>query len=264
VPDWKKLHPDLKVAKSTFIEEVNGEPVLEFVKKNITKVENIYFAGGEPLIMDEHYRVLNMLIENNIFNCRLYYNTNMSTLTYKEYNVLDYWKKFTRLTIGVSIDEIGERAELIRKGTIWTNTDANLRQLVAENIFINPCITVGAQNVFRLPEIITYFKDIGALKPEWEYKNFTFNLIYGPECYVITALPDEIKAQTKEKILAFIQNYKEKYNVDITDKFTQVFSFLNSPHVPKYRELFIHYTKSLDEIRNENTYEVIPELKCML
>ncbi|NDB30478.1 twitch domain-containing radical SAM protein, partial [archaeon] len=48
-------------------------------------VEEIYFAGGEPLISDHHYKILNKLIEKfRNRKVKLAYNTNFSTLKYKD------------------------------------------------------------------------------------------------------------------------------------------------------------------------------------
>ena len=46
----------------------------------IDTVERIYFAGGEPLIMDEHYKILEYLINIGKTNIIIYYNTNFSNL----------------------------------------------------------------------------------------------------------------------------------------------------------------------------------------
>src|SRR5579871_2175889 len=56
-------------------------------------VDEIYFAGGEPLIMDEHYRILHILESKKQLNVFLRYNTNFSTYKYKEHNVYEMWSK---------------------------------------------------------------------------------------------------------------------------------------------------------------------------
>ena len=44
----------------------------------------IYFAGGEPLINEEHYRILNLLIDKGLSsNIKLQYSTNLSVLNFK-------------------------------------------------------------------------------------------------------------------------------------------------------------------------------------
>ena len=38
---------------------------------------HVYFAGGEPLINDMHYYILNKLIEHKRFDVTISYNTNL-------------------------------------------------------------------------------------------------------------------------------------------------------------------------------------------
>jgi sulfatase maturation enzyme AslB (radical SAM superfamily) len=89
----------------------------EQLQPHIPYLEQIYFAGGEPLMMEEHYRILKELVKREMFDVKLIYNTNFSRLTLKDDNVLDYWKLFNNVSIGASLDGMGPRAEYIRKGT---------------------------------------------------------------------------------------------------------------------------------------------------
>ena len=60
------------------------EDVWEQMQEHIPHLEQIYFAGGEPLIMEEHNRILKLLIEKGNTNVRLIYNTNLNELCYKK------------------------------------------------------------------------------------------------------------------------------------------------------------------------------------
>ena len=62
----------------------------------MTHVEEIYFAGGEPLISDHHYHIIDKLLENQIYVHTIRYNTNLSTLTYKGRNIIDIWKELSK------------------------------------------------------------------------------------------------------------------------------------------------------------------------
>src|SRR5210317_357263 len=95
-------------------------------------IEEFYFAGGEPLLTDKHYDILEYLIKNNRTEVKLRYNTNMSVLRYKDKNVLDLWKQFSNVYIGASLDSWSNRAEYIRHGTNWNNIEINLRKIRKE------------------------------------------------------------------------------------------------------------------------------------
>ena len=92
---------------------------------HIDYIEQIYFAGGEPLIMQEHYNILKELVKRERFDVKLIYNTNFNETMYKDLDVLEYWKLFDSVSIGASLDASGARAELMRKGSNWDKTVRN-------------------------------------------------------------------------------------------------------------------------------------------
>ncbi|SVD90756.1 uncharacterized protein METZ01_LOCUS443610, partial [marine metagenome] len=54
----------------------------------------VYFAGGEPLLIDHHRSMLLWLLESGNDNINLRYNTNCSTLKYKGTDFVDIWEKW--------------------------------------------------------------------------------------------------------------------------------------------------------------------------
>ena len=50
----------------------------EQLEPHLDHVEQIYFAGGEPLMMEEHYNILEELVRRKRFDVRLIYNTNFT------------------------------------------------------------------------------------------------------------------------------------------------------------------------------------------
>ena len=90
------------------------DPMLEHI-------EQIYWAGGEPIMMDEHWAIMNRLVEMGKTDIRIFYNTNFTTLKYKKHNVLDLWKNFDHISVGASLDAEGVRGEYQRKGTVWAD-----------------------------------------------------------------------------------------------------------------------------------------------
>lgn len=251
IPDAKKL------GYSRFVEEkvLSNNVTNEFIDKHIMDVERIYFAGGEPMLMDQHWYILKKLSELKREEVKIFYNTNLSTLNRKKESVLEYWKNFNQIDVAPSIDEIDERAELIRAGTVWKNVENNLKILrQLGNIKISPNITVSSLNVFRLPQIIQRFFDL-------EIYDFNLNKVWSPAHYHVSVLPDEIRKQSIENIRNFCLKLKSDNDIDLTHKFNQVIHELKKPQNVSEISNFRSFTTRLDIIRNENTYETIPELK---
>ena len=267
VPDAKKMGITDQ-EKVWSIEAVDDQTNYDFLKDQIKNVKRIYFAGGEPLLMPEHWDILDMLVEAERFDVKLSYNTNCSTLEYGKKNVIDYWSKwnFGKLEIWPSIDEIGERAELIRSGTVWPKVEANLKELAKlDKIILRPGLTIGAFNVFRLPEIITHLVDIGVVKSDprtnrINYNNFFINLLESPTYYHVHILPDDFKEEIIVKLENFVKEYNEKYDTDISKIFEYILHELTKPFDEKAARHFLRVTQKLDDIRNENTFETIPEM----
>ena len=80
------------------------------LKELLPHIEEIYFAGGEPLMQEGHYKFLHFLIDNNKSNLEVNYNTNLSVLQYKNENLIDLWSDFERVNIWVSQDGVGKVA----------------------------------------------------------------------------------------------------------------------------------------------------------
>ena len=266
VPDAKKLGLISNQDKVWNIDSVDNTNNFDFLTEQINVVEKIYFAGGEPLMMDEHWQILELLDKNKRHDVKISYNTNCTTFTYKNKDVFDYWKKWNadKLEIWPSIDEIGPRAELIRSGTVWSKVEANLKRLTTlDNTLIQPGITVGAWNVFRLPEIINHLVDIGVINSERHYQNFFLNLIEMPLHYNITILPDKFKNKTRKRLIKFIGSFNKKHNTDIREHFTQVLAELSKAHNPNAAQRFVNMTAKVDNVRKEKFYDVVPELKML-
>ena len=266
VPDAKKLGLISNQDKVWNIDSVDNTNNFDFLTEQINVVEKIYFAGGEPLMMDEHWQILELLDKNKRHDVKISYNTNCTTFTYKNKDVFDYWKKWNadKLQIWPSIDEIGPRAELIRSGTVWSKVEANLKRLTTlDNTLIQPGITVGAWNVFRLPEIINHLVDIGVINSERHYQNFFLNLIEMPLHYNITILPDKFKNKTRKRLIKFIGSFNKKHNTDIREHFTQVLAELSKAHNPNAAQRFVNMTAKVDNVRKEKFYDVVPELKML-
>ena len=261
IPDAVKLgYMDKDEAEKVIqIKEIDSGSQLDFLSKYVDVVEHIYFAGGEPLIMDEHYKILDMLVAKDRYDVVIKYNTNLSTFTHKKYNVLDYWKKWgNNLQIWPSIDEIGDRAELIRSGTNWVNVEKNLKTLAELKFNMRPGITVGAWNVFRLPEIIEHLTEIGVVIPK--YKNFYFNMLLNPSHYHMYILSDNHRLEITEKIQKFINEYNTKHGVNVEPEFAYILSELKKPHDRLMARKFVFVSNQLNELRDEDIYKTIPEL----
>ena len=116
-------------------------------RAGILTVEEACWAGGEPIITEEHYKILDFWIENDI-DVRLRYTTNFSNLYFKKKSILEYWNSFKDVRIAASLDAMGARGELIRAGTNWNRIEKNRISMIEEcpDVYFEITPTVSIMN----------------------------------------------------------------------------------------------------------------------
>ena len=227
--------------------------------EHIPYLEQIYFAGGEPLIMEEHYRLLSELVERKLTHVRLIYNTNFSELSYKKKNVLELWKQFDSVSVGASLDAMGPRAEYMRKGTVWADIEDNRRKMIdtCPNVDFYISATVNVFNVMHINDFHRDWANRGLIKAQ----DFNINILQGPDYYRCDILPDDLKAVAKDKIKSTIDWLADKDHLTrATNGYKGIINFLDSKDNTSLIPKFMEVTKQLDDLRNESFKDVFPEL----
>ena len=227
-------------------------------------VEKIYWAGGEPLIMDEHWYIMNKIVEMGKTRMdspmRIFYNTNFKTLTYKDNDVIELWNKFQPecISIGASLDDSGKRGEYIRKGTIWSETVKNRKRMKEEcpDIDFNISCTVSMFNILNVDKFFWEMVEEGFIGIE----DFGINILLGKHIHRCTVLPERYRKEAQKKIAQIIEDVEYKDNLGrTTSTFKSLHKFLDEDMshliVPSMRE-----AKELDRFREETLFEAIPEL----
>lgn len=239
-------------------EKVTKTGDLKWVDENINDVEKIYFAGGEPLLMDEHWYIINKLDELQKYNVKIKYNTNMMQLDYKGQSVVDIWKKWhvKNLVIEGSLDETGARAEWIRYGSHWPTIEKNIKTLVDAGVRAQFITSVACYNVFRLPELIQELYDLFASEKVQVVP--IINPVFNQQWH-IDVLPDELKQQSLKKIKKFV----DKHDVRWRGQFRVIYDLLSKPHNPENAKRFLRASALLDSHRGTSIFDAIPELEVV-
>lgn len=220
-------------------------------------IEEFYFAGGEPLLTDKHYDILEYLIEHNKTDVKLRYNSNLSVLRYKDKNILELWKKFNNVYVGASLDSWGKRAEYIRHGTKWNVIEDNINRIRKETPHVNlqTNTVVSIFNIYTLPEFINYLidnnlVDINNFKPH-------FYNIQNPDFYSFNILTNEFKEKTLAKLKEFMNNSSDNIKYAVQGVINGLES---SKYTPELKSELIIKTEYYDMLRNERVLETFPEI----
>ena len=103
--------------KSEVYKKTISSKVFDFIIEQLPNVNELFFAGGEPIIQDGHYAILEKAIELGISEkISLAYNTNFSTLKYKNKNIISIWDKFKEVWISDSAFKTMDAVDSVQKG----------------------------------------------------------------------------------------------------------------------------------------------------
>lgn len=204
--------------------------------------------------------MLEKLIELGKTDVRIHYNTNFSELRYKDKHVFDYWKHFKNVSVGASLDASGERAELMRKGTNWSQTVENRRRMIEEVPHVDFYIaaTISSMNVLHILDFHREWTELGLV----EAKDFNVNVCQGPEWYRADILPkkfkEEVVTPAYQKHIEWLEPQDNLQRA--TTGYKSFVNFLNANDASHLYSKFKTEVAKLDSVRNENFWKVFPEL----
>jgi organic radical activating enzyme len=254
--DWKDRNRVLNYAGRTETD------IWEQLIPHLDYVEQIYFAGGEPLMMAEHYNILDELERRGRFDVRLIYNTNFTHVKLKDRTVFDYWKKFDSVAVGASLDDQHSRAEYIRKGTEWQRVIANRAEMIRTcpnvDFYISP--TLSIMNAMSLPDFHRQWSETGLISPQ----DLNVNILQDPAHYRIDIATPEYKQrliELYEKHLEWLRPQDPLQRATVG--FESAINFLQATDNTHLLPKFWAKTQELDSIRNENIFNTIPELRAL-
>jgi sulfatase maturation enzyme AslB (radical SAM superfamily) len=245
------------------VNDYSKKDVNEYIEGFIRDVEEIYFAGGEPLIMDEHYMILNRLIELGNLDVRLRYNTNLSNLQFKNHDLLELWKPFkerhgNNVSIFASIDGFGAVGEYIRKGTVWPTIEKNIHTILSNGINFHVSATTLIYNAYHIPDLVDKFVQLGI-----PYHCIQLNnVLTSPLYYHMNILPIEHKDKIKRKLYDHLNTIPDVYRGSFKNKYDSIINFLyeTPDNVENLRVTFKMMTTKLDKGRGDDFHSVCPEL----
>ena len=219
----------------------------------VNQIRYIEFTGGEPFMIQEHFDMLQGLIDRGIaHNIEIHYNTNGTQ--YPE-DADAIWKHFKLVEIAFSIDDVGERFEYQRTNAVWKEVCRNigwfrtLREHYS-NIRLQVCSTVNIFNVLYLEELAQWI----------DQQSFDFvywNMMHEAYYFSISTLPDNAKlAIATELQQAVVDEHTRQ-------EFSQIIDFMNRG-VSLDGNILRMRIADLDRKRNQDLSVVEPEFAKLI
>lgn len=237
--------------------------LLDRLDEFLPHVQELYFAGGEPMLMEEHYRILTRLDELGLHNTFIRYNTNFLQLYYKDKDIVELWKKFNNVFCSISVDTYGARAEILRHDTIWKTIEENIQRVKQEvpHVRFNITPTVQILNVFTLTDLHQQWCEKGWIGPN----DLFLNILHSPEFYNIKALPPHLKLKVEEKFKKHLEWLAANYNDNlhsVRNTINNSVSYMMSEQLDESNLYELcNQTRQLDTIRKQDTPSTFPELE---
>jgi hypothetical protein len=299
IKDWQAIYPQIQnsslketaqwnnkgsINGSSYNWHKNNPVFWEQFNEQIPNMQQLYFAGGESLIIEEHYEILEEAIrQGHAKNLELRYNSN--GVEWRE-DLFDLWKEFKLVRFHFSVDSIGEMNSYIRYPSQWERINEVFHILdkgTPKNTEVTVACAVQALNIYYLPDFLKWkltqnFRKINM----WPLGagGINYHFVYHPPHLNVKVLPKWFKEECRKKYEAFYPWWEANWQNGIQpekrsgvtyeqwrsasygiDRLEGMLQFMESEdwsvRLPELKE----YIRLIDAQRGLNFSEIFPEMK---
>lgn len=235
---WQQYEQNYTTIKS----ETPNQDLWSTINKNLNRVLQLDFGGGEPWLnqVDEQILAFEQLIEQGLARrVKLRYNTNGSLYPRR---LLETFSHFRSVEITLSLDGLDKQFEYIRYPLKWETVVSNVQELQQlsskfSNIKLTVNYTVSVLSFLYANKFLHWANSNNLPNVNW-------NIVTIPEIYNIKHLPLSAKQQITTDCMFY----------DLVAK---------DPD-PTWATKFFAETKRLDHNRNQSFSDTFPELQAIL
>jgi MoaA/NifB/PqqE/SkfB family radical SAM enzyme len=214
----------------------------------VDQIRYIEFTGGEPFMIQEHFDLLQRLVDRGqAHNIEIHYNTNGTQWPEQAESI---WKYFKMVEIAFSIDDVGERFEYQRSNAIWAQVNDNIQKFknlrsCNSNIQLQVCTTVNVFNVYYLEQVAAWIE-------QQEFDFVYWNMMHDAYYFSIATLPDQVKQVIATRLA------QAKLTQQTSIEFFNIIEFMNNGASFDGRILRMQIA-NLDRRRKQDLRTVEPE-----
>ena len=223
------------------------------IEKIVDQIQYIEFTGGEPFMIQEHFDLLQRLIDRGLAgSIEIHYNTNGTQWPEQAENI---WQHFKTVEIAFSIDDMGDRFEYQRTNAVWSEVLDNIQKFKLmrsqhKNIRLQVCTTVNVFNVYYLEQVAQWIDQQGFDFVYW-------NMMHEAYYFSISTLPESAKLEIEKKLL------QAQVNAVTVNEFSRIRDFMING-VGLDGQMLRMQIANLDRRRQQNLAEVEPELAKLI
>jgi MoaA/NifB/PqqE/SkfB family radical SAM enzyme len=215
----------------------------------LDQIRYIEFTGGEPFMIQEHFDMLQGIVDRGIADqVEIHYNTNG---THFPERAVEIWQHFRTVEIAFSIDDLGDRFEYQRTNAAWSDVYANIERFRAlrsdfKNVQLQVCSTVNIFNVWHL-ESLAHWIDLQ------DFDFIYWNMLHEARYLSIASLPFAAKQRAAARLDSSIVRAFHR------EQFNQIRDFMMAGTSLPAAEI-MEEIRRLDQRRGQNLCDVIWEL----
>jgi sulfatase maturation enzyme AslB (radical SAM superfamily) len=246
---WYAHQPDVTTEASHLAYQ---EEFLNDIIEMIPNMKAVHFTGGEPMLIPDLNKIVDSMdSQGYISDIMLYLTTNVSTINPR---IIDKLNKFKKVFFTLSIDGVGDVAEYIRDGTIWSKVNANIEyygQFKVNNphtFFLNSNTVLTAYSVLTIDKTVEYLCEL--------QRNYKFHLTmsvadlhFHPNVLQGKARNKAIESLSKALVILDAPDISAD---GIKSQLISVKTILENSEPDDKWEDFVNYTMDIDTARNQN------------
>jgi MoaA/NifB/PqqE/SkfB family radical SAM enzyme len=219
----------------------------------LDQIRYIEFTGGEPFMIEEHFAMLQGMIDRGIAHqVEIHYNTNGTQYPAQAEAI---WQHFKHVEVAFSIDDIGDRFEYQRSNAVWSEVCENITRFRAMrerllNMTLQVCCTVNVFNVLYLEQVAHWID-------QQDFDFVYWNMMHDAYYFSISTLPES----AKQSVAQCLDNAKVDANT--RREFDHIKKFMLSG-VSLDGFILRMRISDLDRRRQQNLCLVEPELAKLI
>ena len=219
----------------------------------LADIRYIEFTGGEPFMIDQHFDMLQGIVDRGIAGqVEIHYNTNGTLFPDRG---PDIWQHFKTVEIAFSVDDIGPRFEYQRSNASWGTVKENVNRfrIMRErmpNLQLQCCTTVNVFNVRYLDEVALWI----ALQ---DFDFVYWNMLHDAWYFSISRLP----ATAKQQIADYLVHCEAP--TQFQEEFRRIVDFMNRGESSDGTET-LQQIRRIDQRRQQDLKTITPELAKIL
>jgi len=225
------------------------------IDQHLDNIRYIEFTGGEPFMIQEHFDMLQGIVDRGIaHNVEIHYNTNGTQYPEQAEAI---WKHFKTVEIAFSIDDIGSRFEYQRSNAVWTEVCENIDRFrdlreIYSNIRLQICCTVNVFNIRYIDQVAAWIAN-NRESFDFVYWNMLHEIWY----FSVSRLPHAVKTVLATHLNTCV------IPPEFAGEFVKIIDFMHNGQSSDGSAM-LAAMKQLDQRRNQSLRMVAPELADLI